>query len=347
MEAGNPLLDDYVLGLAGRERPEGLLPAVGERRRRPLHRALLPRTSRPSAASRRTSRCSAASAGSARPARAPARPGPDLRRRRQRHQPARRVAGPRRRRGAARGLGARRRAVRAERRLAVLVRRGGHRLPRRARAGRRPGPAPVLQHRPLRRASRRAAAPTTGRSPTGCAPATRPRTAPRCTSSAPSSRASSPPAASPRVPRRACVGGQVIETALAADYLGAAPAAPALADAACGRRADASSPWAAAGFTSGPTTRARRLRPRPRRRPPRAAHLPAAHRRRRRRGPDRAASTPRSTTARASRPISPCSGSARSRSRCASTCSSRTSSTSAAAACSTCSPSGARTTSTR
>ena len=43
MESGNPLLDDYVLGLSGARAPAGLLSALGERRRRPLHRPLLPR----------------------------------------------------------------------------------------------------------------------------------------------------------------------------------------------------------------------------------------------------------------------------------------------------------------
>ena len=42
MEAGNPLLDEFVLELTGKARPEGLLPAERQRRRRPLHRPLLP-----------------------------------------------------------------------------------------------------------------------------------------------------------------------------------------------------------------------------------------------------------------------------------------------------------------
>ena len=47
MEAGNPLLDDYVLGARARaSAPAGLLPAHRERRRRPLHRPLLPRLRR-------------------------------------------------------------------------------------------------------------------------------------------------------------------------------------------------------------------------------------------------------------------------------------------------------------
>ena len=64
MESGNPLLDDYVLGLArpAARAAAGLLPAHGQRRRRPLHRPLLPRLLRRASASRRTSRCSAATA---------------------------------------------------------------------------------------------------------------------------------------------------------------------------------------------------------------------------------------------------------------------------------------------
>ena len=42
MESGNPLLDEFVLELTGKRAPEGLLPALGQRRRRPLHRPLLP-----------------------------------------------------------------------------------------------------------------------------------------------------------------------------------------------------------------------------------------------------------------------------------------------------------------
>ena len=61
MESGNPLLDDYVLGLSRRGAAAGLLPALGQRRRRPLHRPLLPRLLRPTAARPATSRCSAAS----------------------------------------------------------------------------------------------------------------------------------------------------------------------------------------------------------------------------------------------------------------------------------------------
>ena len=43
MESGNPLLDDYVLGLTEAERPRVCFLPAGLRRRRPLHRALLPR----------------------------------------------------------------------------------------------------------------------------------------------------------------------------------------------------------------------------------------------------------------------------------------------------------------
>ena len=71
-------------------------------------------------------------------------------------------------------------------RLALLVRRGGDRLPRGAETARGPGPAAVQQLRPLRAEVQPRATPTTTSSARACAPATRPRTAPPCTSSAPS-----------------------------------------------------------------------------------------------------------------------------------------------------------------
>jgi hypothetical protein len=61
MEAGNRVLDDYVARVTGAEPAQGVLPAVGVGRRRPLRRALLPAVPR-AAASRRTSRCSGATA---------------------------------------------------------------------------------------------------------------------------------------------------------------------------------------------------------------------------------------------------------------------------------------------
>ena len=132
MEAGNPLLDDYVLSLPEQRAAARVLPALRQRRRRPLHRALLPRVRR------RPLRAVAHLAVPARPRarrlpRAPARAGPDLRRRGQRAEPAGRVARARDRRGAARGLRGGGGALRGERRLAVLVRGGRDRLPRRPR----------------------------------------------------------------------------------------------------------------------------------------------------------------------------------------------------------------------
>ena len=70
-------------------------------------------------------------------------------------------------------------------RLALLVRGGGDRLPRGAATARGARPAAVQQLRPLRAAARSGASPTTASCARGCAPATRPRTAPRCTSPAP------------------------------------------------------------------------------------------------------------------------------------------------------------------
>ena len=161
----------------------GLLPALGERRRRPLRRPLLPRL--PGRALRGEPRLALPPrAGPGGPARPPALPGPDLRRRRQRGQPARGLARARDRRDPARSLGSGRRPLRPLGRLALLVRRGGQRLPRRAAAGRGARAAAVQQLRPLR--ARLRARPRLPRASCarGCGPATRPRTAPRCTSSA-------------------------------------------------------------------------------------------------------------------------------------------------------------------
>ena len=148
MESGNPLLDDYVLGLCGAGAAAGLLPALGQRRRRPLRGPLLPRLPR------RPLRGEPhlplpPRAGPRGPARAPPLPGPDLRRRRQRDQPARRLAGARHRRDPARSVGGGRRPLRPLGRLALLVLGGGHRLPRRAALRRGPRPAAVQQLRPL------------------------------------------------------------------------------------------------------------------------------------------------------------------------------------------------------
>ncbi len=85
-------------------------------------------------------------------------------------------------------MGARRRALRPVGRLAVLVLRGGDRLPRPAAARRRPGHAAVLQLRALRR---RAGAPRGVpplRARRHASRATPPRTARRCTSSGTTSR---------------------------------------------------------------------------------------------------------------------------------------------------------------
>ena len=111
---------------------------------------------------------------------APARPGRRLGRRRQRRQPARRVAGARPRRDLPRGVGGRRRPRRGLGRLAVLARRRHHRLLR---------PRPAAGHERPRASSRRPTACTTtprssavrcttGWSPTArCPPGTPPTTA--------------------------------------------------------------------------------------------------------------------------------------------------------------------------
>ena len=277
MEAGNPLLDDYVLVAHRRRAPAGLLPALGQRRRGPLHRALLPRVRRRAAASRRTSRCSAATTAR-RPPRAPARPGPDLRGGRQRAQPAGRVAGARHRRGAARGVGGGGGAVRRQRRLAVLVRGGRHGVPRPAASPTRARPPPCSNtvHYDAERGREdeyRAALQE------GMRPATRPRTARRCTSWASGccKAVASRPGA--RAFRMRCVRGRVIKSA-AARVLPRRPRAPCRAArrlagrraraARCGRRRPwppdedppgASSRWAAAASPARwPTRRSSELR---------------------------------------------------------------------------------------
>ena len=166
MESGNALLDDYVLAATGVERPKVcFLPtASGDAdhyivrfyRHFPASRC------EPSHVSLFRRDC-----GAPDPRDAPARAGPDLRRRRLRALDARRVARARARRRAARGVGARRRDVRAERRLAVLVRAGADRLPRRAgAAGGGARAADGLQRRALRQggaAARRTSRPRSRR----------------------------------------------------------------------------------------------------------------------------------------------------------------------------------------
>ena len=136
MEAGNPLLDEFVLDLTGKPRPKVcFLPSASGDADHYLVRfyrhfaAQRCEPSPPVAVSPR--------ARAGRAPRAPARPGPDLRRRRQRHQPDRGLAGARDRRDPARVLGARRRPLRALGRLAVLVRRGRLDLPRPRRSASR------------------------------------------------------------------------------------------------------------------------------------------------------------------------------------------------------------------
>ena len=127
-----------------------LLPADRQRGRRPLHRPLLPGLRRSSL--RAVAHLAVpARAGGRRHARAAAEQRPDLRGRRQRDQPARHMACARARRDAAACLGARRRPVRAERGVAVLVRGGRDRLPRAGRGDRGDRPAALEQLRALRR----------------------------------------------------------------------------------------------------------------------------------------------------------------------------------------------------
>ena len=161
----------------------GLLPALGQRRRRPLHRPLLPRLLRPPLRGQPHLPLPPR-AGARGPAPPPPLPGPDLRRRRQRRQPARRLAGARDRPDPARSLGGGGDPLRALGRLALLVRRGGDRLPRGAEAAARGSGCCRSATASTTSRSRSGASPTTASCAKGCAPATRPRTARPCTSPA-------------------------------------------------------------------------------------------------------------------------------------------------------------------
>ena len=185
------------------------------------------------------------------------------------------------------------------------------------------------------------------------AAATRPRTARRCTSSATDARARGRPRGRRRAPTASTrVDGEVVELPLAGRLpgRGATPRSRRLPPEPGARRAGRVPTIFAmggGGFTMEPEQPgARRLRALARA-GARAADLPAADRRRRLRGPD--PPLPRRVRRPALRADARLAVPARRRTRCrcASTCSRRTSSTSAAARWSTCSRSGARTGSTR
>ena len=185
MEAGNPLLDDYVLVAHRRRAAEGLLRADRLRRRGPLRRALLPHVRdalrRLHVSLFRRDRGAAAVEG-------------DL----EAHLLAQDVIyvgggsvvsllGAWRAHGLDRVLqqrvAARRRAVRPVGRLAVLVRGGGDRVPRRADASCAGSGCCRTPTASTTTASRSGARSTAASSATACGPATRPTTARRCTSS--------------------------------------------------------------------------------------------------------------------------------------------------------------------
>ncbi len=153
MEREGSLLDDYILSLLDAPRPRVcFLPtASGDadhyvvrfyRRFSPVLRGE-PRLALPPRPGHRRRR--------GRPRRTSALAGPDLRRRWQHGEHARRVARTWARLDPAAGMAARDRRVRALGGLAVLVRAGAERLPRRAAPGARARPAAVLQLRALRR----------------------------------------------------------------------------------------------------------------------------------------------------------------------------------------------------
>ncbi len=156
MEAGNPLLDDYVLGLAaatGGERPKVcFLPtASGDADHYVVrfYRHFAASRCEPSHLSLFRRDCGTDDLRAHLLAQ-----DLDLRRRRQRHLPDGRAPGAPARRGAARGVGSGRRHVRAQRGLAVLVQGGDDGLPRQVAADRGHRPDPGVERRALRQGGR-------------------------------------------------------------------------------------------------------------------------------------------------------------------------------------------------
>ena len=223
MDAGNPLLDDYVLRPDRGRAPARVLRADGVGRRRPLRRALLPhlrglrlRAQPPLALPPRPHR------------RRPATPASTCSSRTSIYVGGGIVISLL---GAWRAHGIDVALAEAWRRGVVLCglsagslcwfSRGGHRLPRRAAGGRGARAAAALQLRALRRRAVPAPGVPRASSATACAPATRPTTAPRCTSSAPTCTASWPRGPGKRGWRVALRGDRVVERKLPTVDLGA------------------------------------------------------------------------------------------------------------------------------
>ena len=182
MEAGNPLLDDYVLSLTGAPSARGSASCPRPAATPTTTSCASTARSTPGAASHRTSPCSAATTARRLP-RAPARAGPDLRGRRQRPESAGRLARARHRRRAARGLGGGVVLCGVSAGSLCWFAEGVTAFHGTAR------PTPGSESCPG--ATRSTTTPsaggptsTAGGCWTACGPATRPRTAPRCTSSA-------------------------------------------------------------------------------------------------------------------------------------------------------------------
>ena len=140
--------------------------------------------------------------------------GPDLRRRRQHGEHARRLARARARRDPAQGLAPGHRPVRALGRLAVLVRAGPERLPRRPAAR-----CAASACCPTRTASTTTPSPpgarsTTASSATACAPGSPSRTASACTSAAPARAGRQLASRRPRLPGAGGQSGRVVRDAV-------------------------------------------------------------------------------------------------------------------------------------
>ena len=223
MEAGNPLLDDYVLGLARRERPRVCFvpTASGDADHYIVrfYRAFSPAVCEPSHLSLfRRDRGAGTVEGDLEAhllSQDVIYVGGGLG-----HQPARRMARARHRRDPAARVAQGDRALRPQRGFAVLVRRSRDRLPRARRSASTGSGCCRGRTACTTTASPSAAWSTTASSATACAAATPPTTARRCTSPATICTPSSPRGRGRRGYRVDVRGDEVVETPLEARYLG-------------------------------------------------------------------------------------------------------------------------------
>ena len=224
MEAGNPLLDEFVLQLTGRVLPRVCFLPQASGDDGPLHRPLLSCLfggSLPAV----TPVALPSPALAARAPQAPARPGPDLRRRRQRQEPAWRLARPRHRPHPGRGLD--RGVVLA---ASPQARSAGSPKARARFTARRSGLRGwAFCHGAtlcITRASTIDARPITAGCAKGCERDMPPTTGRPCTSSVTSLLRSLPRAHDARGYRVECRAGRVVTTQLATRYLGNGEAIP-------------------------------------------------------------------------------------------------------------------------